>query len=795
MWDPYEVNMAELARRIAVNLFGAQGLALEGADNTLPHLDDLGRPELAFTSIALGFRLFGLHEWAGRLPLAMWALLGVAATYASVRALFDRRAALYSSIALITMPAYFVQARTMMGDIVAMSALAMAFGGLTVAVFGEAEERSAKRLALWLAMAGVGLLSGYESRGALIGIAVPLLSVGLGWGVARASGESPRRADVGDWVGGAALIAGLVTAVFGVSALEAAPASMSMWVGAMIKIPAKYPSFEALFGTLAATLAPWSAFIPFAMGRLAVVGHDADKPNEVRRHDVRAAIVIGAAVAFLVQGWLARYTEPIAFAAPVIFAITCGVALRDYERGAHPSIAVGVGTAVLLGLLHHDFHAVPEKAMQVFAVTGAAIPETFKSHALTVWTIALVGSAAVALLTWSERDPKRKPFDRNVYALVLKSIRGAWGGIFAAVQTAAVVGAAVAALLAYLSGVFTISWLPATSLQAKPFLLNTWWVLWLAPYAIPLLVLAALDVALWFFRRVPSISRAAAMLIATALAGAMVSVAYYSALASQLSPKDVFGTYVSAAKKGEPLGLLGVGGRTAAYYAGGDLRSFATAHEAIDWLLGDSAGGRRFMVIKAEELGRLNKLYRSRRMPMTNISVIDARAATTLLVASSPVAGFASANRLDDKVLTAVPKMQHSSSANFDDKLHVLGYSVVDSSGKAVESVLRGRKYHLQTVMRVLQPFTSEWQIFLHVDGQNRRVNGDHKPLQGAYPMMLWAPGDIVVDDYEFSVESGFPPGVYTMYFGFFAGEARIPVKSGSSDNQNRLIIGELDVK
>jgi len=102
LWDPFELNVADLARRLALNLFHADGLALSGADNSLPHLNDLGRPELPFTSMALGFKLFGLHEWAGRLPLALWGVAGVVATYGFVSRLVDRRAGLFSAIALAT---------------------------------------------------------------------------------------------------------------------------------------------------------------------------------------------------------------------------------------------------------------------------------------------------------------------------------------------------------------------------------------------------------------------------------------------------------------------------------------------------------------------------------------------------------------------------------------------------------------------------------------------------------------------------------------------------------------------
>src|SRR5580704_14679713 len=187
LWDPYELNVADLARRLALNLYGASGLALTGADNSLPHLNDLGRPQLPFSSIALGFKLFGLHEWAGRLPLALWGFLGVLATYAFVARLFDRRTGAYAAVVLSTMPLYFVQARSILGDICTMAGLAMAFGGLAVAAFDRDEGGPTNWRARlpWIGMAAVGLFAGFESRGALLGLGVPLLGVGLAWGASR----------------------------------------------------------------------------------------------------------------------------------------------------------------------------------------------------------------------------------------------------------------------------------------------------------------------------------------------------------------------------------------------------------------------------------------------------------------------------------------------------------------------------------------------------------------------------------------------------------------------------------
>ena len=175
----------------------------------MPHLNDLGRPELPFTSMAYGFKTFGLHEWAGRAPMAVWGVAGVVATYGFLARLVDRRAGLYAAVALSTTPLWFVQARTMMGDIVAMSAFAMAFGGLAVAVFDRREEGAVVGLAriAFLLLGILGVVAGFYSRGGVLGVAAPAGGIGLAWALTWASG---RRANdlFGDVIGAAALAAG-----------------------------------------------------------------------------------------------------------------------------------------------------------------------------------------------------------------------------------------------------------------------------------------------------------------------------------------------------------------------------------------------------------------------------------------------------------------------------------------------------------------------------------------------------------------------------------------------------------
>ena len=392
LWDPYELNVADLARRLALNVFGAANLSLDGADNSMPHLNDLGRPELSFDSIALGFKMFGLHEWAGRAPLALWGVAGVLATYAFVARLTDKWAGLFAAAVLTTTPLFFVQARTMLGDVVTMSALAMAFGGLAVSVFDRDAKgpTSLAARAPWLAMGVFGLFAGYLSRGGALGVAGPALSIAAAWGVTRASSSDRDRDGLGMAVALAAGALGLFVVVraLGVFA-EDKVNDLSPWLGAMVKPQAKYPTFDYYIGHIAHSCAPWSGFVPVAFARLFLAPVGRSGVIARRETDARVAILIGASFMLVIHGWLAARTDLIPFEGVALLAAACGIALRDYDRGAVPSAAVGVGTLILLALCHHDFHELPEKAYTAFGVQGAAFPESFKAHASLLWTVAL----------------------------------------------------------------------------------------------------------------------------------------------------------------------------------------------------------------------------------------------------------------------------------------------------------------------------------------------------------------------------------------------------------------------
>lgn len=528
LWDPYELKVADLARRMAVTLHGASGLALGGVDNSLPHLNDLGRPQLPFTSIALGFKYFGLHEWAGRAPLALWGVFGVLATYGFVSRLVDRRAGVFSAIALLTMPLYFVEARTMLGDIVTMSAFAMAFGGFAVAVFdaqenGKGSDRAVGVRLAWLVVGILGVVSGFYTRGAILSVAVPLLGVGLTYVIALANGQ--RRFDaLAHLGGGLCVLVGVWFGWTGLVALKSAtPSDLSPLVGAMIRVPSKYPTFDFEIGQLATSLAPWSAFVPFAFGRLFIPSRAPTMTAFVRESETRTALLVTAALAFVAHGWLTAHTDLMAFVAPAVLAAGCGIALRDYERGAHPSLAVGVGTLVLLGLLHHEFHTTPKKAFDTFAISGPTFPQNFEKQGNVIWWIALGGFAVVVLLTFIERyrtvasgsshdeEPvlatTREPFDPKTYLRVLLSLRDAWDGMLMLAYFALVAGASLAGLAMWIGIRQHMAWAFAVRIEYRHILLDAWWKIAFGPPAVIFGALFWCDVWLWAFEGARSFTR------------------------------------------------------------------------------------------------------------------------------------------------------------------------------------------------------------------------------------------------------------------------------------------------
>jgi hypothetical protein len=810
IWDPYELDAADLSRRIAIHLFHAQSLVQPGAVNDMPTLSDLRMGELPFTSMALAFRFFGLRDWSGRLPLALWGLVGVWALHELLTRLAGRKAGLYGAIALVTMPLYFMQARTMLGDIVTMAALSLAFAGLAGALLDGARAADGSEVpggrtllvkALWLVPAAVGLVAGYLSRGWLLGVAVPALAVGLGWGALRLSRQRGRSVAAGDVLGALTLVLGIGAALAGVALLVRtspdAPLPRGLGVALLKKAPVE-GTFDRTLRHLGHALFPWSAFLPFAAGRLFRAPVELPEHARARETGLRVLLFVGASVALAASTLLAPHAAFVPFGGVALLAGIAALAIVDLERGAPPSRALAIGTVLLALVLYRDLVLSPERAFDVFEVDKPTFPKSFEEDAASAMRLTMAAFAGLCCLAWFERQPASYPSSiqrwarerMDAYRDALAVIASAWNGnlLFSLVVVeAALVGLGGMLFVGTRAGWSSVQKLPRNFIDAG---LNLWW-------AVPVAVLALIPFVLVFVRdayrlfvertRLP---RATGVILAAVVAGLFLGFGYYPALASQLSPKEVFDAYARLQKPGEPLGLLGVRARSIAYYHhGGEVSSFADPTQAFTWLTEGS--GRRGLIVKADDLPRLNSLYRQR--VGRNVPVLDARSSQILLV-SNDLGGLPNQNPLATTVLDDPPPPARPLDASFEDQLDVLGWEVTDLGGHVVDSVIPQRKYHIRSYFRVVRPITGSWKAFLHIDGFQRRYNGDHAVVDGKYAMGLWQPGDVIVDDYVFELEPNFTPGDYTVYFGFFTGDTRFKVTRGPQ-HENRVIGGALHVR
>jgi 4-amino-4-deoxy-L-arabinose transferase-like glycosyltransferase len=797
IWDPHELRVADLARRIALNLLGAGELALEGGVNSVPTLGDLARGQLPFTSVALGFKFFGLHAWAGRLPLALWGLVGVLASYALVSRLADRAAGAITAIVLSTMPLYFLHSRTLLGDIVTMASFALATAGLALACFdrvrpGEDARAIQSRRVLWLIAGFSGLAAGFGARGALIGIAVPALGVAIAWLIAR-----PLTQDrLGDVAGGLALAAAVAALALGVPALlrvQQEPTAFSMLVGAGVKRAPALPTYDFVVQYLGHGLFPWSAVIPFAIGRTLGVPPAAAPAELSRQAGLRLSLLSVATLCFAAYGLMAPLTGHLPFAAVFALAACVALALRDFERGAPGSRALGMGVAALTILLFYDFQNFPEKALSAFAVDDARFPESFKETGTRILKYGALAMSGLFLLSFMEQqgDASRR-FDRNEYLAWPRQLRTLYSGNL-------MFGLLVAETA--LLGLAVLSFLSERRLQLPSFMEMGAVVKQAAQYGfvllpvlvlgVPLGALFARDVVRELYARLP-ISRGIGALLSVAAFGAVLSFVYYPALAAQISPKEVYESYRQLARSGELLGMLGVSTGSASYYAGRDVPTFGDAPGAFEWLM--TGPQRRWLVIRADDLPQMNSLYRARTNPPKNLPVLDARSSEILLISSALAGSDVNENPFDAWILSKAPAPSHKVDGNFGGQLDTLGWDVTTPDGTVVDSVAAGKPYQFKIYYRVVASISGTWETFIHIDGFQRRFNGDHKTLEGKYPFHLLRVGDHVVDVYSFTLEPNFTPGTYNVFYGLFTGSRRLEVKRGAAQ-EDRLNAGTLRVR
>jgi 4-amino-4-deoxy-L-arabinose transferase-like glycosyltransferase len=128
--------------------------------------------------------------------------------------------------------------------------------------------------------------------------------------------------------------------------------------------------------------------------------------------------------------------------------------------------------------------------------------------------------------------------------------------------------------------------------------------------------------------------------------------------------------------------------------------------------------------------------------------------------------------------------------------MHLVGYDL--NAGGVYKS---GDTIYLQLWWQVDEPITADWTVFTHLlgptraDGSTVWAGRDARPGDGSLPTTAWAPGDLILDEYQMPLPADTPPGEYLIEAGLYdpaAGGKRVEMTDPAG--QDHLILGKVRV-
>jgi lipoteichoic acid synthase len=140
------------------------------------------------------------------------------------------------------------------------------------------------------------------------------------------------------------------------------------------------------------------------------------------------------------------------------------------------------------------------------------------------------------------------------------------------------------------------------------------------------------------------------------------------------------------------------------------------------------------------------------------------------------------------------PAPTHPADVRLGTAVRFAGYDLTPASveRKAGEGGEIEVVYHFDVRERI----PAGYRPFFHLDGPSGVINVDHAPLDGAYPVERWRPGQRIRDRQRIVIPAGLPAGSYTIHVGLFRGGDRLPVfPSEASDGRSRLRVVTFSVR
>lgn len=716
--------------------------------------------ELAPTRVTdAALDLFGMSELSARLPNVIAGLATCALTFLVIRAAASGRAGVVAVAVVASTPLFLLNARLSMGDSIGMAAQAWVGAA---ALWASSIDRRPAHALLRYALVGAGIAASTWVSGVLLGPLPPVLAVGAWSLISQGRGVG----HVGRWLFpllGLVMVAGVIHAV----SLDAP--ELSRWLGGGA-VGGNPPTWDKAFELVFHGFAPWSAALLVAVPWALV-----PRPSRSDAYQRTAGVLLLWA-AFGVVSWTifaSRYGTP-PFLAVLPLAGLIGVWLTEAEESGTSRWPAAVVVALMTGLLIRDYALYRDSPLRVLAADVLSVPDVYRPAGQ--WAIAFLVAGTVLCLMLVSPDGTSRPDSQRTVEWLRARWRDGWPGRGWMLLAISLLGACVVfGLMCFILDMRIASVVVRAGRYA-----------FFAPLGLAALVFG-LPWLRYLYSRLGAL-RVFPVLAAGLGAGAFVALSFQPALSQHFSPKPVYQTFAElTAERSEPLAAYRVPTTAASYYTDAPIEEVDSQAELLRFL---GKGGQRWAVLPADQLARVGRAYR--RETGEHLYVADARSARLLLVAAEPVVGRPNQSFVAKAVLDGPPAPQHDTQANYDDRIELVGYDLDLPAG---DSVGAGQRFTVTWYWRVIAKPPSGYQVFVHIDGNGLRLNGDHEPVEGRYPPRLWETGDVIADTQELTVPANFRSDDYVMYVGWFSGSQRLKVKSGPNDGVDRVRAGVLPVR
>jgi hypothetical protein len=139
-----------------------------------------------------------------------------------------------------------------------------------------------------------------------------------------------------------------------------------------------------------------------------------------------------------------------------------------------------------------------------------------------------------------------------------------------------------------------------------------------------------------------------------------------------------------------------------------------------------------------------------------------------------------------------VPPIQYPLSVNLGEQVEFLGY------GLKTDRIAAGDTLHLTLYWRALAGMETSYKVFTHLLGEDGRVWGqkDDFPGQGTLPTTGWAEDEVIVDEYEITVDPEARTGDYQLEIGMYDPDsgARLPIFEKGEIQGDRILLEKIAV-